>query len=67
MNKDQVKGGLKEAAGKVQSKVGHATGSVTQEAKGVLKEAGGKFRKEYGNARADSAKKDEARKEPKSR
>ena len=67
MNKDQVKGGLKEAAGRVQAKVGHATGSIKQEAKGVLKEAGGKFQKEYGNARADSQKKDEARKDPKSR
>lgn len=67
MNKDQVKGGLKEAAGKVQAKVGHATGSVKQEAKGVLKEASGKFQKEYGIAREDSKKKDDARKGGKSR
>jgi len=67
MNKDQVKGGLKEAAGHVQSKVGHATGSIKQEAKGVLKEAGGKFQKEYGSAREDSKKNAEADKGTKSR
>ncbi len=51
----------------MQAKVGHATGSIKQEAKGVLKEAGGKFQKEYGNARDDAKKKDEANKEAKSR
>jgi uncharacterized protein YjbJ (UPF0337 family) len=67
VNKDQIKGAVKEVAGKVQSKVGHATGSIKQEAKGVLKEAGGKFQKEYGNAREDSRKKNEAGKGTKSR
>lgn len=32
MNKDQVKGGIKEAAGKVQEKAGQAVGSTSQQA-----------------------------------
>ena len=35
MNKDQVKGTAKDVAGKVQQKVGEATGSVSQQVKGV--------------------------------
>jgi uncharacterized protein YjbJ (UPF0337 family) len=51
MNKDQVKGGLKEAAGKVQEKTGQAIGSKTQQAKGLEREAEGKAEKEFGNAK----------------
>jgi uncharacterized protein YjbJ (UPF0337 family) len=36
INKDQVDGRLKEAAGKVQEVAGRVTGSHTQEAKGVI-------------------------------
>ena len=42
MNKDQVKGGIKEAAGKVQAKTGELIGSKNQQAKGVAKETEGK-------------------------
>ena len=38
MNKDQLKGVIKEAAGKVQEKIGEVTGSATQQAKGLAKE-----------------------------
>jgi len=51
MNKDQVKGAVKEAAGKVQRKVGEAIGSAGQQAKGAAKEAEGKAEKKVGDAR----------------
>ena len=51
MNKDQVKGGAKEAAGKAQDKLGKATGSTEQRAKGLTKEVAGKAQKNVGNAR----------------
>ena len=36
INKDQVDGRMKEAAGKVQEVAGRVTGNHTQEAKGVI-------------------------------
>lgn len=51
MNKDQVKGAVKDAAGKVQEGVGKATGSTSQQAKGVAKQAEGKTQKGYGDAK----------------
>ena len=38
MNTDQVKGTLKDAAGKVQEKFGELIDSPTQEAKGIAKQ-----------------------------
>ena len=51
MNTDQVKGALKEAAGKVQSKTGDLIDSPEQEAKGLVKQAEGKAQKNVGNAK----------------
>ncbi len=51
MNKDQVKGAVKDAAGKVQEKVGQAVNSPTQEAKGLQKQAEGKTQKTYGDVK----------------
>jgi uncharacterized protein YjbJ (UPF0337 family) len=51
MNKDQVKGGAKQAAGKVQEKVGKLTGSKEQQAKGIGKQAAGKVQKGIGNVK----------------
>ena len=51
MNKDQVKGGLKEAAGKVQEKTGELVGSKSQQAKGMTKEVEGKAQKSVGDAK----------------
>ncbi|MGV8804912.1 MAG: CsbD family protein [Polaromonas sp.] len=51
MNKDQVKGALKEAAGKVQSKAGEIVGSTEQQAKGLVKQAEGKTQKNVGDAK----------------
>jgi len=60
MNKDQVKGAMKDAAGKVQTKAGEMTGSAEHQAKGMAKQAEGKAQKKVGNAKEvlkDSAKK----------
>ncbi len=51
MNQDQVKGAVKEAAGKAQQGVGKAVGSTEQQAKGLAREAEGKIQKNVGNAR----------------
>jgi uncharacterized protein YjbJ (UPF0337 family) len=51
MNKDQVKGAAKEAAGKVQEKTGALVGSKSQEAKGMAKEVAGKAQKGVGDAK----------------
>jgi len=51
MNKDQVQGTVKDAAGKVQRKVGEAIGSEKQQAKGLGKQIEGKTQKAVGNAK----------------
>ena len=51
MNKDQVKGTIKTAEGKIQQAAAKITGNETQEAKGALKEAAGKVQKNYGDAK----------------
>lgn len=51
MNKDQVKGVVKEAAGKVEEKVGQVTGSRTEQAKGIGKQVAGTAQKAYGDAK----------------
>ncbi|MDP1647041.1 MAG: CsbD family protein [Rubrivivax sp.] len=51
MNKDQVKGALKEAAGKVQQKTGAIVGSSSQEAKGLAKKIEGKVQQKVGDAK----------------
>lgn len=51
MNKDQVKGAAKDAAGKAQKNVGDAVGSTEHQAKGLVKQAEGKVQKAYGDAK----------------
>ncbi len=51
MNKNQVKGVLKEVAGKVQEEVGKMSGSKEQQAKGLGKQISGKAEKTYGDAK----------------
>lgn len=51
MNSDQVKGALKDAAGKVQSKTGEVVGSREQQVKGMVKQAEGKTQKKVGDAK----------------
>ena len=51
INKDQVDGRVKEAAGKVQEVAGRAVGSPTQELKGKLKKNIGSVQADYGDAK----------------
>ena len=51
MNKDQVKGAVKDAAGKVQEKAGHMVGSESQQAKGLQKQVEGKVQKGVGDVK----------------
>ena len=51
MNKDQIKGSLKEVAGKVQEKTGELTGNTSQQGKGAAKEVEGNVQKTYGDAK----------------
>jgi uncharacterized protein YjbJ (UPF0337 family) len=53
MNKDQVKGAAKEAAGKIQRKAGTAASSRKHEIKGGAKEVAGKVQRAYGDAKED--------------
>ncbi len=51
MNKDQAKGATKDAAGKVQEKVGQTTGNKEQEAKGIGRQVEGEAQKGVGDAK----------------
>ncbi|WP_418317990.1 CsbD family protein [Piscinibacter sakaiensis] len=51
MNKEQMKGSAKEAAGKVQQKAGEMTGSTEHELKGKAREESGKMEKKAGDAK----------------
>jgi len=59
MNKNQINGSVKDAAGKVQQKVGKIVGSTEQQVKGIAKQIEGKVQEGLGNveqAADDSAK-----------
>lgn len=49
MNRDQVKGKVKDVTGKAQQKLGEVTGSAEQQAKGVAKQIAGKTQKALGD------------------
>ena len=59
MNRDQVKGTAKDVAGKVQRKVGEATGNTSQQIKGGARQVEGKLQKGAGDIQgaADKANK----------
>ena len=59
MNRNQVKGTAKDVAGKVQRRLGEATGSTSQQIKGAGKQIEGKLQKGAGDAEkaADNANK----------
>jgi uncharacterized protein YjbJ (UPF0337 family) len=50
MNRDQIKGRAKDAAGYVQQKAGKLAGSPKQRAKGLMKQAVGKVQKTVGDS-----------------
>lgn len=59
MNKDQIKGALKEVAGETQEHVGRLVGNKTLEARGHALEMEGKAQQDVGNAKkaiADAVK-----------
>ena len=49
MNRNQIKGGLKDAAGKIQRKFGQMVGSERHETRGVTTQAEGKTQKTAGD------------------
>lgn len=51
MNSDQIKGSVKDVAGKAQRKLGEAIGSTDQQVKGAVNQVEGKAQKAAGNAR----------------
>ena len=51
MNKDQVKGTIKDVAGKAQEKAGELTGSEKQQIKGLKNQAEGKIQKGVGDVK----------------
>ena len=51
MNKDQVKGTLKDAAGQVQRTTGKLIGSAQQQLKGIKKQVEGRTQKAIGDAK----------------
>jgi uncharacterized protein YjbJ (UPF0337 family) len=53
MNKDQVKGRVTEAKGKIKEVVGRATGNRTMETKGKLQGAVGEAQAGYGDVKQD--------------
>ncbi|MBP9147648.1 MAG: CsbD family protein [Rhodoferax sp.] len=52
MNKDQVKGKVKNIAGQVQEEAGKLVGNTGQQAKGVKLQVEGQVQKSLGNAKA---------------
>lgn len=51
MNKDQIKGAVKDAAGKVQQKAGELVNSPEQQAKGIAKQVEGQAQKKVGDVK----------------
>jgi uncharacterized protein YjbJ (UPF0337 family) len=56
MNKDQVKGKLKDIGGKIQEEAGKAVGSSEQQAKGLSKQVEGKVQEKYGDVKEEIVK-----------
>jgi uncharacterized protein YjbJ (UPF0337 family) len=57
MNKDQVKGRVKEAKGTLKEVVGKATGNETTKVKGKVEQVVGKTQAAYGDAKEQLKKK----------
>ena len=53
INKDQVEGRVKEAAGTVQEKAGKLMGDTKQQVKGAVNKATGAAQATYGDAKSD--------------
>jgi uncharacterized protein YjbJ (UPF0337 family) len=53
MNKDQVKGRVEEAKGKVKETAGRTVGNPDLEDRGTIQKVGGKVQKNYGDLKED--------------
>lgn len=53
MNKDQVKGAVKDISGKIQEESGKLVGSKKQQAKGLEKQLEGKVQQNIGNLKEE--------------
>jgi uncharacterized protein YjbJ (UPF0337 family) len=62
INRDQVEGRVKEAAGKVQEVAGKAVGSTKQQVKGAINKAAGAAEAKYGDLKHDMDKDSQTRK-----
>ena len=51
MNKDEVKGKMKDVAGRAERKLGKATGNIKTEARGVARQVEGKVQKILGKVK----------------
>jgi len=51
LNRDQVRGSFKDAAGKAREKAGKLTGSTGQQVRGLAKQAEGRAQKGMGDAK----------------
>ena len=56
MNKDQVKGEIKQVKGRLKEAAGKVTGDKTLENKGEIQIAAGKARKHFGDIKAELKK-----------
>ena len=56
MNKDQVKGRIDEATGKMKEAAGRVTGNPDLEDRGTVQKVGGKAQKTYGDVKEDVRK-----------
>jgi len=56
MNKDQVKGRIDEASGKVKETAGRTVGNPDMEDRGTVEKVGGKAQKAYGDVKEDLKK-----------
>jgi uncharacterized protein YjbJ (UPF0337 family) len=52
MNKDEVKGKMKNVVGRAERELGKATGNKKTEARGVARQAEGKVQEIFGKAKA---------------
>jgi len=53
MNKDQVKGRVKEVEGKIKAATGKLVGNKTLEAKGKMQQTAGEIQANYGDLKSD--------------
>lgn len=56
MNKDQVKGKVKDVAGRIERQAGEWTGDPEKQVEGAVKQVEGKLQNAWGNAKDDAKK-----------